>query len=169
MLLDMKHEMSKTGRKKQMHELQALGVRIAAAGAGLWHDLQLDEQTCRALREYKQLQPKARTRQAQYIAKLLRKYDQDTLSSIFEIRAQAERRRAAVAARLPEYYRKLRSRELTVAELEQAMPQMDTIAVSALLAHLPVLDAKQAAELATPPREPYAAEVWQLLRQALPR
>jgi ribosome-associated protein len=67
---------SKTKRKQEMHELQALGVALVGLTEAQLEDLSLDANLHQALLEAKRITAhEGRRRQMQYIGKLMRKND----------------------------------------------------------------------------------------------
>lgn len=67
---------SKTKRKQEMHELQALGVALVALTETQLDDLSLDDNLHRAVLEAKRITAhEGRRRQMQYIGKLMREVD----------------------------------------------------------------------------------------------
>ena len=67
---------SKTQRKKEMHELQALGAELVALAESQISDLQIPEDLREAVLEAKRIRShEARRRQLQYIGRLMRDVD----------------------------------------------------------------------------------------------
>ena len=67
---------SKTRKKREMHELQALGVALAELPESQLHEMNLGENLLKALLEWKRTKThEAKRRQMQYIGKLMRKID----------------------------------------------------------------------------------------------
>src|SRR5512144_1419590 len=67
---------SKTKRKQEMHELQALGVALVALPEAQLDELALDEKLHRAVLDAKRISAhEGRRRQMQYIGKLMRDVD----------------------------------------------------------------------------------------------
>ncbi|HLT25185.1 MAG TPA: ribosome biogenesis factor YjgA [Zeimonas sp.] len=67
---------SKTQRKREMHELQALGERLAALDDDEIARLPIDERLADALREARRIRSReARRRQLQFIGRLMRSVD----------------------------------------------------------------------------------------------
>lgn len=81
---------SKSSLKREMTALQALGERLTCSAPALIARLDLPEPLSEALREYARLPNKhgARRRQLQYIGKLMRDLDAETLE---RIRARLDR------------------------------------------------------------------------------
>ena len=67
---------SKTQRKKEMHELQALGIELVELGEAQLDALELPEKLAQAVREAKRIRShEGRRRQMQYIGRLMREID----------------------------------------------------------------------------------------------
>src|SRR5689334_24964621 len=72
----MQEEISKTRRKKEMHELQDLGAALLELPQAQLDALGLDERLARAVAEAKRIRShEAKRRQMQYIGKLMRDVD----------------------------------------------------------------------------------------------
>lgn len=77
------HAHSKTERKREMDRLQALGEELLALRADLLHGLALPDKLLDALAEAKRLSDfGARRRQMQFIGKLMRQLDADTVAAV---------------------------------------------------------------------------------------
>lgn len=72
---DENDEISKSERKRRMHALQDLGVRLVALREEALSGLDLPEQVADAVRHARTLAREARRRQLQYIGKLLRRHE----------------------------------------------------------------------------------------------
>lgn len=72
---------SKTRRKKEMHALQALGEQLTTLSSARLERLDLPPQLLEAIREYQRLPNRhgARRRQRQYIGRLMRATDHESL------------------------------------------------------------------------------------------
>jgi ribosome-associated protein len=71
---------SKTRRKREMHELQALGAALAALPESVLSALELDEELRGALVEARRVKShEARRRQLQYIGRLMRALDPEPI------------------------------------------------------------------------------------------
>jgi ribosome-associated protein len=71
---------SKTRRKREMHQLQALGAALAALPDSVLSALELDEDLREALVEAKRVKShEARRRQLQYIGRLMRALDPEPI------------------------------------------------------------------------------------------
>lgn len=67
---------SKTKRKQQMHELQAIGEELVELSKDALNKIPMSEDLLEAIREYKRLNAhEARRRQMQFIGKIMRKED----------------------------------------------------------------------------------------------
>ena len=67
---------SKTRKKREMHELQALGVALAELPESQLHEMHLGENLLKALLEWKRTKThEAKRRQMQYIGRLMREVD----------------------------------------------------------------------------------------------
>ena len=66
---------SKTKRKREMHELQALGASLLDLPEALLHAMNLDAALLQAVLEAKRIKShEAKRRQVQYIGRLMRRY-----------------------------------------------------------------------------------------------
>ena len=79
---------SKTRRKRDMHELQALGESLVALDDGEIDRLPIDERLADAVREARTIRShEGRRRQMQFIGRLMREVDADALrAALAEIR-----------------------------------------------------------------------------------
>jgi ribosome-associated protein len=104
---------SKTRRKREMHELQALGEALAAQSPARWAELGLPEPLVDALVEMRAIRAfEARRRQLQFIGRLMREVDPAPLRAALDA-WQAPSREATALHRDAE-----RWRERLVAGLE---------------------------------------------------
>jgi ribosome-associated protein len=152
--------LSKTKRKQQMHELQALGASLVELSESLLGDMRLDEALLRAVLEAKRIRShEARRRQMQYIGRLMRDVDPEPIRArIAELEgtsAQAtaqHRRLEALRARLLED-------DEALTEFAAAHPGADLQALRAV-----VRNARREAKEGKPPRA--YRELFRLLKNA---
>jgi len=149
-----------------MHELQQLGERIALCDERVWDELELNEETREAMRNYTRLNREAKRRQAQYIGRLLRGYDYHALSGFFATREHARRHRDALAAKLPSWYRGLVSGTLAWEEIADQFPEVDSTKFAEALSGIGRVDPEF---LPIPPKEKKQKKLWLMLVEALPR
>lgn len=71
---------SKTRRKREMHELQSLGAALVALPETRLHEMQLESELLEALLEAKRIRShEAKRRQLQYIGRLMRELDPEPI------------------------------------------------------------------------------------------
>jgi ribosome-associated protein len=88
---------SKTRRKREMHELQALGVALVELPETLLKDMRLSQRLLDAVFEAKRIKShEAKRRQIQYIGRLMREIDPTTIRSrLAEIEGRSAQATAA--------------------------------------------------------------------------
>ena len=96
-------EASRTDLKRESDELQKLGEALIGVRASLFDKLPLDEKLVDAIAEAKRITNfEGKRRQMQFIGKLMRKLDPETLDAVREALAQQDQVPAAEAAALHE-------------------------------------------------------------------
>jgi ribosome-associated protein len=87
---------SKTRRKREMHELQSLGAALVALPETQLHEMQLESGLLEALLEARRIRShEAKRRQLQYIGRLMREVDPEPIRAAL---AEVEGRSAQAAA-----------------------------------------------------------------------
>ncbi len=152
--------LSKTKRKQQMHELQALGASLVELPESLLGDMQLDDALRRAVLEAKRMRShEARRRQMQYIGRLMRDVDPEPIRARI---AQLEGTSAQAAAqhrRLEALRARLLEDDAALTEFAAAHPGADLQALRTL-----VRNARREAKEGKPPRA--SRELFRLLKNA---
>ena len=114
---------SKTRRKREMHELQALGAALAALPESQLEEMQLGEDLLEALLEAKRMKShEAKRRQMQYIGRLMRELDPALIRSRL---AEIEGHSAQATARhrrLEAWRERLLADDTALTELAAAFP-----------------------------------------------
>jgi ribosome-associated protein len=125
---------SKTRRKREMHELQALGVALAALSESQLKEMQLGEDLLEALLEAKRIKShEAKRRQMQYIGRLMRDVDPAPIRSRL---AELEGHSAQATARhrrLETWRERLLEDDAALTEFAAAYPGADLQALRALI------------------------------------
>lgn len=163
-------EPSKTDLKRESTELQKLGEDLLTLRADLFEPLGLSDKLVEALAEARRITNfEGRRRQMQFVGKLMRQLDEDTLAAV---RAALDEQRSGSAAR---------TLELHLAEQWRARLIADDAAVGEWLAVYPTTDSQQLRALVRQarkdavPEKPGLAprhgrafrEIFQLVREAL--
>lgn len=126
---------SKSQRKREMLELQAVGERLLALSEQQLADFPLSEDLRKALSEYHRISKhEARRRQMQYIGRLMRSEDHEGIAAAFE-RIDQERRRSVQQEKLADEWRKrlLEGSADVVTEFVDAYPHTDRQALRQLV------------------------------------
>jgi ribosome-associated protein len=117
---------SKTRKKREMHELQALGVALAALPETQLKEMHLGEDLLEALLEAKRIKShEARRRQMQYIGRLMREVDPAPIRSRL---AEIEGNSAQAGARhrrLEAWRERLLADDAALTEFAAAFPAVD--------------------------------------------
>ncbi|HZN99670.1 MAG TPA: ribosome biogenesis factor YjgA [Burkholderiales bacterium] len=117
---------SKTRKKREMHELQALGVALAALPESQLKEMHLGEDLLEALLEAKRIKShEAKRRQMQYIGRLMRDVDPAPIRSRL---AEVEGHSAQAAARhrrLEAWRERLLADDAALTEFAAAFPAAD--------------------------------------------
>ncbi|MGE5639937.1 MAG: ribosome biogenesis factor YjgA [Clostridia bacterium] len=152
--------LSKTKRKQQMHELQALGASLVDLPAPLLDDMQLDDALLRAVLEAKRIRShEGRRRQMQYIGRLMRDVDPDPIRArIAELEGHSAQA-TAQHRRLEALRERLLEDDEALTEFAAAHPGADLQALRTL-----VRNARREAKEGKPPRA--YRELFRLLKNA---
>ena len=152
---------SKTQRKKQMHELQALGERLVALNASQLDEVDLPQQLRAAVDDAKRFtRHEARRRQMQYIGRLMRHVDPGPIREKLKIWDGISHEHAARHHRLERWRERLMQDDEVVGELANERPGVDTQRLRAL-----VRSARDELAAGRPPRS--HRELFRLLREIL--
>jgi len=150
---------SKTRRKQEMHELQALGAALVELPEGRLRGLGLDENLLQAVHEARRMRSHgAKRRQLQYIGRLMREIDAAPIRAGL---AAIEGHSAQVTARhrrAEAWRERLLGDDQALTEFAAAHPGADLQALRAL-----IRNARKELKEAKPPRA--ARELFRLIRQ----
>jgi ribosome-associated protein len=125
---------SKTRKKREMHELQALGVALVALSDSQLENIEMPEKLREALLEAKRIRShEARRRQMQYIGRLMRDVDPAPIRSrLAEIEGHGARATAR-HRRLEAWRERLIGDDEALTEFAAAFPAADLQAVRTLI------------------------------------
>lgn len=125
---------SKTKRKRQMHELQALGARLVALSPEQLASMDLPEGLTAAVREAQRIAShEGRRRQLQYIGKLMRELDAEPVREQLARWSGQSRQQAARHQVLEHWRERLLADDGLLTEYAQAHPGADLQALRALI------------------------------------
>lgn len=128
-------EQSKSQRKREMQELQALGESLLALKEQRLASFPLSENLRKALADYHRISKhEARRRQMQYIGRLMRSEDHDGIAAAFE-EIDQERRRSVQHEKLADEWRNrlLEGEADVITEFVDAYPNTDRQALRQLV------------------------------------
>ncbi|MBL0419864.1 DUF615 domain-containing protein [Ramlibacter sp. AW1] len=168
-------EISKTDLKRESEELQQLGEDLTRLRADLFERLPLPESLVTAMDEYRRITNfEGKRRQLQYVGKLMRKLDQDTLQAAREALREQQQgsARATLALHEAERWRDdLIEREAAVGEWLSRYPATDAQQLRALVRQARkdrVAPDADAVSRGLAPRQGRAyREIFQLVREQL--
>jgi ribosome-associated protein len=153
---------SKTQRKKQMHDLQALGAELVELNERELASIELPERLLDAVNDARHMTKfEARRRQLQYIGKLMRDVDPEPIRKRLASWKSVSRAHTARFQRLEQWRTQLLEDESALAELLRQHPGIDATRLKAL-----VREARRERETAQPPKS-YRA-IFQLLSESIP-
>lgn len=125
---------SKTKRKREMHELQALGVALVALPQSQLDDLALGDSLHKAVLEAKRISAhEGRRRQMQYIGKLMRDVDPAPIRARLEAITGGSAQANARHKRLEALRERLLADDIALTEFAAAHPSADLQALRALI------------------------------------
>jgi len=149
---------SKTQRKKEMHELQALGERIIALDEATRARLPLSDDMLAAVEETGRIRShEGRRRHMQYVGKLMRREDREAIRTAFEAIDQEQVQRNAAFHRLEQWRDRLIDDDDALEPFIEAHPQVDRQALRQL-----IRNARNERQREKPPTS--ARKLFQLLR-----
>ena len=152
--------LSKTQRKRQMHELQALGAELVELPAAQLAAMALEEELARAVLEAKRIASReAKRRQMQFIGRLMRGMDPEPIRARLAEVAGRSSRVLARHRRLEAWRERLVGDDAALTEFAAGHPGADLQAMRALIRNA----RRQAAE-GRPPRA--YRELFRLIREA---
>jgi ribosome-associated protein len=118
---------SKTQRKRAMHELQALGERLVELNAAQLAEMALPESLSEAIEEVRRMtKHEARRRQLQYIGRLMRTADADSIRERLRAWEGVSVRHTAHLHRLERWREELLGDDSALGALASAHPGVDT-------------------------------------------
>ena len=139
---------SKTRRKKEMIELQALGARLVALADSQLAEIPMDDGLREALLEAKRIKShEAKRRQMQYIGRLMREVDPAPLRARLDAIAGHSAQAAAQHRRLEGWRERLLADDEALTTFAAEFPGADLQAVRAL-----IRNARKEQKEAKPPR-----------------
>jgi ribosome-associated protein len=151
---------SKTKRKQEMHELQALGVALVALSESQLQDMSLETRLHEAVLAAKRITShEARRRQMQYIGRLMRDADAEPIRARLAAVEGHSAQAAAHHRRLEAWRERLMEDDAALTEFVAAHPGADSQELRALLRN-----ARKEAKEGKPPRA--YRELFRFLRDA---
>jgi ribosome-associated protein len=152
---------SKTQRKKEMHELQALGERLVTLNASQLDEVGLPLQLRTAVDDAKRFtRHEARRRQMQYIGRLMRDVDPETIRDKLRIWDGVSHEHTARHHRVERWRERLMQDDGALGELAKEQPGLDTQRLRSL-----VRSAREEVTAGRPPRS--HRELFRFLRESL--
>ena len=129
---------SKTKRKQEMHELQALGVALVALSESQLQDMSLESRLHEAVLAAKRITShEARRRQMQYIGRLMRDADAEPIRARLAAVEGHSAQAAAHHRRLEAWRERLMQDDAALTEFVAAHPGIDLQELRALLHEAP--------------------------------
>ncbi|MEO8717245.1 MAG: ribosome biogenesis factor YjgA [Burkholderiales bacterium] len=152
--------LSKTRRKQDMHELQALGAALVELSAAHLERMVLPDELARAVHEARRIPShEARRRQVQYIGRLMRAIDAAPIrAQLAAVRGGAAEERAR-HQRLEHWRTRLLEDDGALTEFAQAHPEADLQQMRTL-----IRNARREQAAGRPPRA--SRELFRALREA---
>jgi ribosome-associated protein len=152
---------SKTQRKKEMHELQALGERLVALNASQLDEVDLPQRLRAAVDDAKRFtRHEARRRQMQYIGRLMRDVDPGPIREKLKIWDGVSQEHTARHHRVERWRERLMQDDGALGELAKEQPGIDTQRLRSL-----VRSAREELAAGRPPRN--HRELFRFLRITL--
>ncbi len=163
-------DISKTDLKRESAELQALGEQLLGLRAGLFEPLALPDKLVEALAEARRITNfEGRRRQMQFIGKLMRQLEEDTLQAVrdaLQVQQQGSAQEAAALHEAESWRDRLIADEAAVGQWLSTHPETDSQQLRAL-----VRQARKDAQPEKPglaPRHGRAyREIFQLVKEQL--
>jgi ribosome-associated protein len=153
---------SKTQRKNEMHDLQALGAELVALNERELASIELPERLLDAVNDARHMTKfEARRRQLQYIGKLMRDVDPEPIRKRLAAWKSVSRAHTARFQLLEAWRTRLLEEETALAELAREYPDIDTTRLQAL-----VREAHSERQAGAPPRS-YRA-IFRFLSDTIP-
>jgi ribosome-associated protein len=153
---------SKTQRKREMHELQALGVRLVELNSDQLDAVALPEDLRDAVERAQRItKHEARRRQLQYIGRLMRSVDPGPIREKLKVWDGVSTEETARVHRIERWREKLLEDDGTIGALVRAHPGIDTQRLRSL-----VRNARDERKAGRPPRA--YRELFRALRDIIP-
>jgi ribosome-associated protein len=153
---------SKTQRKREMHELQALGVRLVELNSEQLDAVALPEDLRDAVERAQRItKHEARRRQLQYIGRLMRSVDPGPIREKLKVWDGVSTEETARVHRIERWREKLLEDDGTIGALVRAHPGIDTQRLRSL-----VRNARDERKADRPPRA--YRELFRALRDIIP-
>ena len=153
---------SKTQRKREMHELQALGARLVELNSAQLDSVALPEDLRDAVdRAQRITKHEARRRQLQYIGRLMRSVDPGPIREKLKVWDGVSNEETARVHRIERWREKLLEDDGTIGALVRAHPGIDTRRLRSL-----VRNAREERKAGRPPRA--YRELFRALRDIIP-
>ncbi len=126
--------LSKTRRKQQMHELQALGAALLALAPAQLEAIVLPQELASAVRAAHAIRShEARRRQVQYIGRLMREVDPEPIRAALAAVAGGSAAERARQRRLEHWRERLIGDDAALTEFARELPGADLQALRALI------------------------------------
>jgi ribosome-associated protein len=152
---------SKTQRKKQMHDLQALGAELVELNEAQLASVELPERLLDAVHQARRITKfEARRRQLQYIGKLMREVDPEPIRSRLDAWKSVSRAHTARLHLLERWRARLLEDETAITELMREYPGADAARLRLL-----VRNTHREREAGQPPRS--YRSLFQLLNETI--
>ncbi|WP_110668237.1 ribosome biogenesis factor YjgA [Salinicola halophilus] len=150
--------LSKTQRKHEMQELQALGERIIALDPGIRARLPLSDEMIAAVEETSRIRShEGRRRHMQYVGKVMRKEDRAAIRAAFDAMDQEQNQRNAAFHRLEKTRDALIDDDAALEPFIEAHPDVDRQTLRQL-----IRNARSERQRGKPPAS--ARKLFQLIR-----
>jgi ribosome-associated protein len=146
--MDQPTDVSKTQRKNEMHALQAIGEELVALPGNRLANINLPDSLRDAILEARRINQRgARRRQLQYIGRLMRDVDADSIRKQLEEIRGGSAQEVAIMHRAERWRERLLSNDTAVSEFVNAFPGVDVQKLRTMLRN-----AKQEAAAEKPPK-----------------
>jgi ribosome-associated protein len=146
--MDQPPDVSKTQRKHEMHALQAIGEELVALPGNRLANINLPDSLRDAILEARRINQRgARRRQLQYIGRLMRDVDADSIRKQLEEIRGGSAQEVAIMHRAERWRERLLSNDTAVSEFVDAFPGVDVQKLRTMLRN-----AKQEAAAEKPPK-----------------
>jgi ribosome-associated protein len=146
--MDQPTDVSKTQRKNEMHALQAIGEELVALPGNRLANINLPDSLRDAILEARRINQRgARRRQLQYIGRLMRDVDADSIRKQLEEIRGGSAQEVAIMHRAERWRERLLSNDTAISEFVNAFPGVDVQKLRTMLRN-----AKQEAAAEKPPK-----------------